>query len=161
TPTDERDHIRRTALLRLGPVAPQRARSLVTVEGFQAEQTTFKVHASQAVTPVDAVQKVAAAMLSHAPFTPPLDSPRAQTQVLDVAVLVVSRSPARSVVVVAVTGSAGSEDRVIRVEELTDGTNVARHNSFTRHVCDTFTGRKATKADILWVVDDSGSMRDD
>jgi hypothetical protein len=58
-------------------------------------------------------------------------------------------------------GADPTGDQIIRMEEFTDGTNVARHGSFTRHVCDQFVTEQKAAADIIWVIDDSGSMEDD
>jgi hypothetical protein len=65
------------------------------------------------------------------------------------------------VLVAAVALNPLTEAQEIRLEEFTDGTNVARHGAFTRHICDPALAKSEAKADIIFVVDDSGSMEDD
>lgn len=162
TPALERDHLRRTVLANFGAAELQHARSLVTVEGFQAEQAIFKFRANVDTTSIRLANGIAEKTLSG-PLTGMLEaSGGAPTREFQLALLTIIRSPSSVVIVAAIgAGNPPSDEQQIRIDELTDATNVARHHAFTRHECDKFIAKKQAKADIVWVMDDSCSMRKD
>ena len=161
SPGAQREIERRGALASLGQISDQTTRALTTVEGFDAEQAIFRVRAAQAISAKAAVAKLGAQMLNGVPLigTLPDDGPRSVELVVQM--LTILRSARRVVILAAVTAGEPNEAQQLRLEELTDGTNVARHASFTRHVCDQEQAHAQAAADILFVVDDSGSMEDD
>ncbi len=163
TASAQRDYERRTSIEALGQIVGQRTRAFTTVEGFEAEQASFRVVAQRPLTSRQAANQLAQLMLNGVQLTGMLpDAPEAQSAQMVINLLTVFRGPARVVLVAAVAmGEEPGSNQLIRVEEFTDGTNVARHGSFTRHVCDQFIAEENAKADIIWVVDDSGSMEDD
>ena len=163
TPAGQRDYERRAAIQSLGQIEAQRTRAFVTAEGFEAEQASFTIRSSQMVAATDVVNALASALLDGAPLTGTLPANMGSAgRDLTLNLLTVKRTDRHFVLVAAVVISTDpSGDQLIRLEELTDGTNVARHGAFTRHVCDQFVAKEQSKADILWVVDDSGSMEDD
>lgn len=163
TPSAMRDYERRASILSLGQIEAQRTRAFTTVEGFDAEQASFRIRANQSVAASDVVNQLATSFLGGIQLTGTLPAGQGtQSDEITLNLLTVKRSGSLFVLVAAVVlGPDPSGDQLIRVEELTDGTNLARHGSFTRHVCDEFKAEKQSKADILFVVDDSGSMEDD
>jgi hypothetical protein len=162
TPSAQRDYERQNAILRLGQIGNQQTRAFTTVQGYPAEQARFTLRVDQATSAANTANELASLFLDGAQLTGTL-TPDGPTDVdLHVNLLTIYRGPALVVLVASVVaGDAPSGDQLIRMEELTDGTNVARHGSFTRHVCDQFVTEERAAADILWVVDDSGSMEDD
>lgn len=162
TPSAQRDHERRSVLDRIGAIVDQRTRAFTTVEGFAAEQAIFVLRLGQPADARSFTSNLAQAMLGGVQLTGVLPAAGAAGEEVTLQLLTIFRSPTHVVLVAAAAMSATpSSDQLIRLEELTDGTNVARHKAFTRHVCDQFVADKQSKADILWVVDDSGSMEDD
>lgn len=161
SPSQQRDEERRTALAALGDVTTQQTRVFTTVEGFQAEQATFSVRLARAADAKTIASQLASGMLNGAALTGALTAGGPSAQDVVVTLLTVMR-PQRVVLVAAVhAGASPSDPAAIRIEELTDGTNIARHGAFTRHVCDKLEAKAQSKADIIVVVDDSGSMEDD
>jgi hypothetical protein len=162
TPSAQRDLERRTSLAGLGQVVDQQTRALVTHEGLAAEQAKFRILAAGDIDARTAANRLATAMLDGASVEGILPTGGPAGRVLTVQLFTLLRSPARVVLVAAVAvGDPPSDDQLIRLEEITDGTNISRHESFTRHVCDQFKPEGGSKVDILWVVDDSRSMLDD
>jgi hypothetical protein len=163
TPSAQRDYERRSSIASLGQIEAQRTRAFVTAEGFDAEQASFRIRSGQMVAATDVINELASAFLSGAPLMGTLPAGQGTAgRDLTLNLLTVRREANHFVMVAAVViAEEPSGDQLIRVEELTDGTNVARHGAFTRHVCDEFVAKEQSKADILWVVDDSGSMEDD
>ncbi|MCC7385978.1 MAG: VWA domain-containing protein [Deltaproteobacteria bacterium] len=162
TPAQQRDIDRRTAFSMLGEVAAPQTRAFTTAEGFEAEQATFQINASTSIDAATAANRAASLLLGGAQLTGALPAGGATARVLTVKLLTIIRSPSRVVMLAAFfAGEQPGDAQAIRLEELTDGTNVARHGSFTRHVCDELQAKAQAKADILFVVDDSGSMEDD
>ncbi|MFO0728445.1 MAG: hypothetical protein U1E65_32010 [Myxococcota bacterium] len=162
SPPAQRDAERRSGLAALGDVSAATARTFTTVEGFAAEQATFRITFAQAMDVQSAAHKIGEA-LAGVPLTGALPPSTAGTnRTVTVRFLTVLRSASRVVEVAAVLlGDTENDPASIRMDEFTDGTNVARHGSFTRHVCDQLAAKAESKADILFVVDDSGSMEDD
>lgn len=161
TPSAQRDYERQNAILRIGQVENQRTRAFTTAEGFPAEQASFTLQAAQPTDAPSVINAVASYLLNGVTLEGLLMAGGPSGREMTLNLLTVHRG-AHVVLVAAVVVSADpSGDQLIRVEELTDGTNVARHGAFTRHVCDQFVATEQARADIIWVVDDSGSMEDD
>ena len=161
-PSAQRDHERRNAISLLGQIENQRTRAFTTVEGFAAEQASFQVRAGAALDAGTVVNELASLFLNGADLTGLLPPGGTADRDLTINLLTVYRGPRRVVLAAAVAvGADPTGDQLIRVEEITDGTNIARHGAFTRHVCDQFVAEENSAADIIWVVDDSGSMEDD
>ncbi|MCK6547660.1 hypothetical protein L6R52_17550 [Myxococcota bacterium] len=161
TPEAARDLEQRRVIATLGAIASQRTRTFQTVQGFAAEQAIFTLHLARESDARDLAALVAGGIMNGVTLTglPAPAGPKGA--VATVSMLTIHRG-ARVVYMTAVAvGDPPSGDQLIRVDELTDGTNVARHGSFTRHVCDAFTAKEQSKLDIIWIVDDSGSMEDD
>lgn len=162
-PSAQRDYERRVSIAPLGQIEAQRTRAFVTSEGFDAEQSSFRIRTNQMVAASDVINQLASSFLSGAQLMGTLPAGQGTAgRDLTLNLLTIRREASHFVMVAAVViGEDPSGDQLIRLEELTDGTNVARHGAFTRHVCDQFVAKEQSKADILWVVDDSGSMEDD
>lgn len=160
TPSAQRDYEQRTVISRLGQITGQRTRAFTTAEGFAAEQASYKLEV-QATTSRALANQLGSGLLGGATLTGTLGPGGASDTEATVNLLTVYRNPNLVVIVAAVALGNNGDAALIRVDELTDGTNVARHGSFTRHVCDPFIATERAKADILWVIDDSGSMEDD
>ncbi len=162
TPAQQRELERREALRVLGRVSNQRTRSFTTVEGFEAEQAIFDVEAPMDVDAKTATALLAPALLGGVGVSGALPAGGPVGRQLEVRLLTVMRSPRKVALLAAVAvGATRTEAQTLRLDELSDGTNLARHGSFTRHRCDAFEAKAEAKADILFVVDDSGSMEDD
>lgn len=162
SPAAQREIERRTSLPMLGEIGALQTRAFTTAEGFPAEQASFVIRAGTALDARAAAARAASVLLGGAPLTGALAGSGPASPVLTVRLLTVLRSASRVVMVAAFyAGETAGDRELIRLEELTDGTNVARHGSFTRHVCDQLEAKAQSKADILFVVDDSGSMEDD
>ncbi len=161
SPAAQREVERRGAISSLGRITDQSTRVIMTVEGFDGEQAIFRVQANQAMSAKLATEKLGSAMLNGAPLIGTMPSDGPQGTELVVQLLTIWRSMRRVVLLAAVVVGEPDEAQQIRLEELTDGTNVARHASFTRHLCDEDEAKAEAKADIIFVVDDSGSMEDD
>ena len=159
-PSAQRENERRNSLDDLGAVTLQQTRAFTTVEGFPAEQATFLVRSLTQRDAKSAAAALATAMLGGAPLSGALAAGGGGERELYVSLLTVLR-PQRVVLVAAISAGMPSDNAAIRMEELTDGTNVARHGSFSRHICDQLEATAEAKADIIFVVDDSGSMEDD
>ncbi len=162
TPSAQRDFERQSAIAQIGQIQNQQTRSFTTVQGYLAEQARFTVRAAQATTAARTANGLGSLFLGGVPLTGTLAPDGPSGVDLQINLLTIYRGQ-MSVVLLAsvVVGADPTGDQQIRAEELTDGTNVARHGSFTRHVCDQFVASEKAAADILWVVDDSGSMEDD
>src|SRR5262249_32460231 len=146
----------------LGDVTAPRTRSFVNFEGFAADQAHYTLNLRQASTARGLAGQIASALLGGATLTGQAAAGGNAGMQASVDLLPVYRSPQLVVMVAAVAiGAPPAEAAVTRLEEITDGTNVARHESFTRHVCDPFMAKSNNKVDIIWAVDDSGSMKDD
>ena len=163
SPAAQRDSDRRNGLAGLGEVSAANARTFTTVEGYAAEQASFRITFSQAVDVRTAAHRIGEALIGSAlsgALTVAAGAP--SDRIVTVRFLTILRSANRVVEVAAVfLGATETDAATIRLEELSDGTNVARHGSFTRHVCDELAAKAESKADIIFVVDDSGSMEDD
>ncbi len=162
TPSAQRDFEKRNLIQPLAEIAAERTRTLVTVQGYEAEQASFTLRLRTPATPRALATQLASGLLNGVALTgTPAPGGTMSTEVV-VNFLTIVRSPGQVVILVAVAaGAPPSDGALIRIEELTDGTNVARHESFTRHVCDQFLAQEKQSVDIIWVVDDSGSMEDD
>ncbi len=161
-PAVQRAYEMRTALSRMGQSTNPRVRSFTTVQGFRAEQARFTVKFDAPLSVSAVVNQAAGAMMQNISLQGGLPEQGAVDDEFQLSLLTVSRSAGRVVFMIGATAKTTlTEASRIRLEELTDGTNLARRGSFTRHVCDPFVAEKSAKADILWVVDDSGSMEDD
>lgn len=161
-PAAQRAYEMRTALSRMGQTSNPRVRSFTTVQGFQAEQARFTVRFDMPLTASAVVNQAAGSMMQNISLQGSLPEEGLAAAEFELSLLTVSRGAGRVVLMIGATAKpALTEASRIRLEELTDGTNLARRGSFTRHVCDPFIAEKRSKADILWVVDDSGSMEDD
>lgn len=160
SPSAQRDYEQRTVIARLGQIESQRNRAFTTAEGFAAEQASYQLQVSR-TTARALINQLGSAFLSGATLSGTLADGGAADTRITLNLLTVYRGPNRVVLVAAAASGTPSDDALIRIEELTDGTNVARHGSFTRHVCDPFVASEHAKADILWLIDDSGSMEDD
>lgn len=161
TPSAQRDYERQTSISRIGQIQSQRTRAFMTVEGFPAEQASFTLRANQATDAPSVVNTLASYFLNGATLEGLLMTGGTSGRDMTVNLLTVHRGTRVVLVAAVVVSDDPSGDQLIRVEEMTDGTNVARHGSFTRHVCDQFVATEQARADIIWVVDDSGSMEDD
>lgn len=161
-PAVHRDHELGRTFSAFGRVSSPRVRTFVTVQGFAAEQARFTVDLASPSSAAAFVNAVTSEAFSGIEMQGTLPDRGAPGPRMSVALLTVSRGAGRVVMMVAAAAvDEPSDGQRIRLEELTDGTNVARRGSFTRHVCDPFVAEAQAKADILWVVDDSGSMEDD
>ncbi|MCB9647664.1 MAG: hypothetical protein H6730_13830 [Deltaproteobacteria bacterium] len=146
----------------LGNPGSPRVRTFVTTQGFPAEQARFPFRADQAMNGPALVNALSSAALGGVALQDTLPEVGAESRDFTLSMLTIQRSANTVVFLFAATPGAEISDAArIRQEELTDGTNVARRGSFTRHVCDPFVAEAKAYADILWVVDDSGSMADD
>lgn len=162
TPSAQRDFERRNSLPSLGAVESFLSRSFTTVEGYPAEQATFRLQARADLDAKTAAAQLASAMLEGTSLSGALPAGGRTGRSMVLKLLTVYRRASEVVMVAAVAiDPEPAEARLLRLEELTDGTNVARWGSFTRHVCDPFEAKAGSKADIIFVVDDSGSMEDD
>lgn len=162
TPSAQRDYEGRNSLPSIGAVESFLTRSFTTVEGYAAEQATFRLQARANTDARSAVAQLASALLEGTNLTGALPAAGRSGRSMVLKLLTVYRRANEVVMIAAVAIDAEpAEARLLRLEELTDGTNVARWGSFTRHVCDPFEAKAGSKADILFVVDDSGSMQDD
>jgi hypothetical protein len=162
TPSAQRDLEQRILIDPLGEVTARRTRALTTVQGYAAEQATYTIRSAAAVTSRGLAAELGTKLLNGAALTG-LPAPGGSGgRDITIGLLTIMR-PNNEVVILAAVAAAAqvSDDQKIRVDELTDGTNVARHGSFTRHVCDQFKATENNKLDIIWVIDDSGSMEDD
>jgi hypothetical protein len=162
TASGQRDFEKRALIQPIGEIVAERTRQLTTVQGYEAEQASFTMRLNQARSARDLATQLASGLLNGVPLTgTPAAGGNAGREVV-INMLTVIRSPQQVVILTAVaSGAPPSDGALIRLEELTDGTNVARHESFTRHVCDQFLAKEKQAVDIIWVVDDSGSMEDD
>jgi hypothetical protein len=161
TPEAARDLEQRRVIATLGAIASQRTRTFSTVQGFAAEQAIFTVQLARESDARALASSIATGLMGGVTLTGLPASAGPKGRAATISMLTIHRS-GRFVFMTAVAiGDPPSGDQLIRVDELTDGTNVARHESFTRHVCDAFTATEQAKLDILWIVDDSGSMEDD
>lgn len=162
TPSAQRDAEKRALIQPLGEIAAERTRTLVTVQGYDAEQASFTLRLRAPTTARALAGQLASGMLNGVALMGTPAAGGAMTNEVVVNLLTIMRSPAQVVILAAVApGGPPSDAALIRVEELTDGSNVARRESFTRHVCDQFIAQEKQAVDIIWVVDDSGSMEDD
>ncbi|MBK8011247.1 MAG: hypothetical protein IPK13_07840 [Deltaproteobacteria bacterium] len=162
TPAAQRDYEQRNVLTKLGSIESQRTRSFETVEGFKAEQAGIRLRLGVQTDAASLINAVATGLVGDVPLSGTLPAATTKSVAAVVNVLTIYRSASRVVVLVAaVVGETPSDAQLLRLEEFTDGTNVARHGAFTRHLCDEFAASGSLSADILWVVDDSGSMGDD
>jgi hypothetical protein len=161
TPDAARERARREVLAVLGAVQNLTARSFTTHDGFAAEQASFQLVAG-APTDARALLALAARGLVGAPMLRGELVPGGMAdRTMTLQLLTIVRGTRVVHVLAGAAGDAPADPQRIRLEELTDGTNVARHGAFTRHVCDQLEAVATAKADILFVVDDSGSMEDD
>ncbi len=160
-PEQQRDHERTTSFARLGRATVQRTRAFTTAQGYAAETATLELRASQPTSAAEAANLLAQAIMGGVPLTGTLSTNGPTDDTLQVHLLTVLRESNRVVILAAIAAGEVSPAAQLRLEELADGTNVARRDSFTRHVCDPFVAQKRAAADILWVIDDSGSMEDD
>jgi hypothetical protein len=157
----QRDYDQTVVLQTLGAVTAPRTRSFVAFDGFGADQAHYTIALGQANTARGLAIQLASALLG-APLTGEAAAGGASGTQAFVDLLTIYRSPTQVVMIAAVAiGASPSEGAILRLDEITDGTNVARHESFTRHVCDPFDAKGNNKVDILWAVDDSSSMTDD
>jgi hypothetical protein len=162
SPAAQRDLERRTGLAMLGELGALSSRAFVTHDGFEAEQASFTLTFAQAVDVRTAANRIAGALLGGVPLTGTLPAGGTSERVMSVRLLTILRSQTRVVMVAAIApGAQPADAQLIRLEELTDGTNVARHGAFTRHVCDELKAVAQSKGDFIFVIDDSGSMQDD
>ena len=162
TPSAQRDFERRGSILQLGTIESFLTRSFTTVEGYPAEQATFRIQSRTDTDARRAVGLLASSILDDTTLTGALPMAGRTGRSLVLKLLTVYRRASEVVMVAAVAiDPEPAEARMLRLEEFTDGTNVARWGSFTRHVCDPFDAKASSKADIIFVVDDSGSMADD
>jgi hypothetical protein len=161
SPGAQRELERRTSLASLGEVGALQTRAFNTTEGYPAEQASFEIRAAMPLDARTAAARIASAILGGATLTGALPASGPADRVLTVRLLTILRSPDQVVMVAAFGAGQPSDPQLMRLEEFSDGTNVARHGSYTRHVCDQFEARAQAKADIIFVVDDSGSMEDD
>lgn len=162
TPAAQRDHEKRTLIRPLGEILNERERAVTTVQGYEAEQASFTMRLSTAITARELAGQLASGLLNGVPLTGTPALGGTPTREMTINLLTIVRSAAQVVILAAVApGAPPAEGADLRLEELTDGTNVSRHESFTRHVCDQFVAKEKQAVDIIWVVDDSGSMEDD
>ena len=70
------------------------------------------------------------------------------------------RSANRAMVVMAIVpkGLAGSGDRLLRVDDLANGTALAQFGDAHRPVCEKLSAQNYPKVDFVWVIDNSYSM---
>lgn len=160
-PAGQREVERRGPLARVGEISNVRQRSFTTVEGFAAEQAIMDIRTRGDVDARTVVAQLAPDILGGVPLTGGIAAGGKKGRELRLQLLTVWRGPTKVVMVAAVAVGPFTEAQELRLDELTDGSNVARHGAFTRHVCDTTAAKAAGAADILVVVDDSGSMEDD
>lgn len=162
TPSAERDVHQRQIIAPLGAIVAQRTRAFTTVQGFDAEQATYTLRLATPMSTRALAAHLGTSLLGGVALTGLPSGTGAPSADVVVQLLTIYRSATRVVILAAVAaGSPPSDGALIRLEELTDGTNVARHGSFTRHVCDQFEAKDHAMLDIIWVIDDSGSMEDD
>jgi hypothetical protein len=162
TPSAQRDHEKRTLIRPLGEILNERERALTTIQGHEAEQASFAMRLTTPATPRALAAQLATGLLNGVALTGTPAPGGTAVREVTINLLTIVRSPQQVVILAAVAaGVPAPEGADIRLEELTDGTNVARHESFTRHVCDQFVAKEKQAVDIIWVVDDSGSMEDD
>jgi hypothetical protein len=161
-PQFQRDAEQHRVLEALGQVTAPTTRTFTTPQGYVADQASYAVVLNQPSDAGGLASMIATSLLGGTQLTGLPSSVGKMGMNATINVLNIWRSSTSVVVVAAVAvGAPASDDQIARIEELTDGTNVARHGSFTRHVCDPFSAQGSGKADILWVVDDSCSMQDD
>lgn len=160
-PEAQRERARRQVLEALGSVVVERTRAFVTPRGARAEQTVFALRPSQARSAAAIAGEMARGLTGGAPLDGVLSPGGAGDRAATVSLLTVVRGDGRVVFLAAVAAGSIDDEAYVRMEELTDGTNLAPRDAFTRHVCDAFETEAKSAADILWVVDDSGSMADD
>jgi hypothetical protein len=161
-PAAPRNALLSGAFRELGRPGSARVRTFTTTQGFRAEQARFPFRADRALSAPALLNALASATLGGVMLQDTLPEQGTEAQDFTMSVLTVVRGPSQVVFLFAASpGEVISDAARIRLEELTDGTNVARRGSFTRHVCDPFVAEAKALADILWVVDDSGSMEDD
>jgi hypothetical protein len=158
----QRDADQQRVLSALGTLTGPRSRTFANFEGFTADQSHYSIVLRQPTTARALAAQLASALLGGAALTGAAPSAGTAGGKAFVDLLTVYRSSTRVVMLAAVAVQDTLGDAAeVRLDELSDGTNLARHDSFTRHVCDVFNGKSNNKVDILWVMDDSGSMRDD
>src|SRR5262249_18362031 len=112
----------------LGAVTNRHTRALTTVQGFDAEQATFVLRGRGSNTARGIASTLASAFLGGVALTgtPPAGGTPGSDMVIQL--LTIYRSPSQVVLLAAVAiGSPPSDDALIRMDEFTDGTNVARH----------------------------------
>ncbi len=146
----------------LGRIESQRTRGFQSFAGEDAEQASFRMTLKETRDAKSVAAELGRLFLRGQAYEGALPAGQDRGKNAVINLLTVYRSRGRVVLLAAVVmGDTPSEDQLFRLEEWTDGTNLARHGSFTWHVCDEFDTNKEPKADILWVVDDSCSMEDD
>lgn len=162
SPSAQRDFEKRNVISQIGRIMGERTRALTTVQGFAAEEASFTIQTNTDQSARAVASLLATNFLNGVQLTGLPQPGGVAGRAMVINLLTIYRSQNRVVLVAAVAlGSPPTDDQLIRLEELTDGTNVARHGSFTRHVCDPFEAKELSALDIIWVVDDSGSMEDD
>jgi hypothetical protein len=162
TASAQRDYEKQTSIASLGTLLNQQTRAFTTVQGYPGEQARFTIRANGATTAARTANVLASAFLNGATLTGTLPPDGPSGADLSVNLMTIYRGPTLVVLVASVVvGADPMFEQLVRAEEFTDGTNVARHGSFTRHVCDQFVAEEKAAADIIWVIDDSGSMEDD
>jgi hypothetical protein len=144
----------------LGTISVQNVRQFRTVEGYAAEQVGLSFSGSSILSSSELAGELAGAALSGT--LSGLPDPLGGTgRDFRLSFLVVIRPDEGAVFLIATEAENASPQAAIRLEEWTDGTNIARLGSFTRPDCERRNAEVDLKADILLVLDDSGSMKDD
>ncbi|MBI2373390.1 MAG: hypothetical protein HYV07_05270 [Deltaproteobacteria bacterium] len=161
SPSAQRDAERRTSLASIGSIDNQATRAFTTAEGFSAEQAVYRIRSGGETDARTVASQLASAFLGGAQLTGTLAAGGPRGRDVTVNLLTIQRSSSQFVLVAAVGVGALTDGQSIRLEELTDGTNVARHGSYTVHACDGFKNDGGGAVDMIFVVDDSGSMEDD
>ncbi len=161
TPSAQRDAERRSSLAAIGSIDNQATRAFTTAEGFAAEQATYRIRAGANTDARTVANRLASEFLGGAQLTGTLTAGGPQSRDVIVQLLTIQRSSSQFVLVAGVGVGELADAQSLRLEEFTDGTNVARHGSYTIHACDGFKNDGSGAVDILFVVDDSGSMEDD
>lgn len=155
----------RTRLANAAPLSNEQDRQLISWDGFPAVFTT--ANANQGGDAVDLAADMARRVAQAGPLSGQLPpgggSPGAYTAYYETILRTgAGGAPLRSVVIAALAAAPTSDDTLIQLGDVANGTGIAQFGDFTGVGCDPFTSAPGNDVvDLLWIVDNSCSMSDE
>lgn len=151
----------------VGNVTVPIRQSFTTWDGYSAARGTANVDSTGALATVgrDVVRQILQSGGATVPFPgAPNETGAGSPQGFKIGLVVVHRSATTAIVVGALTKLSLYEDptsgRDFRLEDLVGGTALGQVGDRNGQQCDVFPSSLDQPVDIIWVVDDSGSMSD-